>query len=130
MRWYVKVLKDYAEFNGRARRREYWSFYLVNLLIALVLAIVDLGTGFFYEPTGQGLFSTLYFLGVVMPATAVSVRRLHDTGRTGWWLLLFIIPLLGALAIVVFMLLNSDPGDNVYGPNPKELSAPVGAHGI
>ena len=108
MRWYIEVLKKYAVFEGRARRTEYWMFTLVNIIITLVLAALSFGT-----------LESIYGLLVFIPSLAVSVRRLHDTGRSGWWLLIGLIPLLGALVLIYFFILDSQPGDNQYGPNPK-----------
>jgi len=118
MNWYLAVLRKYAEFSGRARRREYWLFALFNLLITIALAFVDMAAGLMHE-TGYGLLSGLYSLAVLIPSIAVSVRRLHDTGRSGWWLLIALVPIVGVIVLLVFMLLDSQPGDNGYGPNPK-----------
>ena len=118
--WYVKVLRQYVDFSGRARRKEYWFFALFSVLISLGLTVVDLmifGSGRPDQPH-FGL-STLYSLAVLLPSLGVSVRRLHDTGRSGWWLLLNFIPLVGPIVIIVFMVLDSDSGTNEYGPNPK-----------
>ncbi len=118
MHWYLEVLKKYATFEGRARRKEYWIFALINVVIAIVLGIIDGVIGLAGE-TGFGLLGTLYSLAVLIPSLAVAVRRLHDTNRSGWWLLIIFIPLIGALVLLVFMLLDSEPGSNQYGPNPK-----------
>jgi uncharacterized membrane protein YhaH (DUF805 family) len=122
MNWYLGVLKKYAEFNGRARRKEYWMFFLFNLLIGIVLAIVDTMTGTVNQ-YGLGLLSGLYGLAVLVPNIAVTVRRLHDTDRSGWWILIGLIPLIGAIVLLVFMLLDGTPGDNKYGPSPKAAAA-------
>lgn len=114
MNWYLDVLKNkYATFSGRARRKEYWMFFLFNVLIAIGLGIIEalIGTG--------GLIGALYSLAVLIPGIAVTVRRLHDTSRTGWWVLIVFVPLVGALILLIFMVLDSQPGDNEYGPNPK-----------
>ena len=117
MNWYLGVLKKYAVFSGRARRKEYWLFLLINLLVALGIAIVEslIGTG--------GLLGSLYALGVFIPSLAVAVRRLHDTNRSGWWLLIGLIPLIGLIVLIVFFVQDSDAGDNAYGPNPKAGAA-------
>jgi uncharacterized membrane protein YhaH (DUF805 family) len=117
MNWYLEVLKKYAEFKGRARRKEYWMFFLINLIIAVVIAFVE---GMFGSP---GIIGMLYSLAVLLPAIGVTVRRLHDTDRTGWWILVFLIPLIGWIVLLVFMVLDSQPGDNEYGPNPKAAAA-------
>ncbi len=113
MNWYLEVLKKYAVFEGRARRTEYWAFFLVNLLIFFLLSAVG---GLLGIPV---VLARLYSLAVFVPGLAVSVRRLHDTGRSGWYLLIGLIPVIGSLIVLVLMLLDSQPGANAYGPNPK-----------
>ena len=119
MSWYLEVLKKYAVFNGRARRKEYWFFFLFSIIITIVLSIIDVAAGSFDAKTGLGLFTGIYTLAVLIPSSAVSVRRLHDTDRSGWWLLISLIPIIGGLVILVFVVLDSDPAENQYGPNPK-----------
>ena len=116
MNWYLEVLKNYAVFTGRARRTEYWMFALVNFIIAMAIGIVEGVLG------GPGVIGMLYFLAVLIPAIAVSVRRLHDTGHSGLWLLIAFVPLVGAIVLLVFMVQDSDPGQNQYGMNPKEAT--------
>jgi len=118
MNWYLDVLKKYAVFNGRARRKEYWFFSLFNLIIIIVLGVIDGMIGSYSASAGMGLLGGIYMLAVLVPAIAVGIRRLHDTDRSGWWLLLGLIPLAG-LVLLVFMVLDSTPGENQYGPNPK-----------
>ncbi len=123
MNWYIKVLKNYVTFNGRARRKEYWIFFLVNTIISAVLTSVD---SFIAGPGNIGIFyyiGILYSLAVLLPGLAVSIRRLHDTGRSGWWLLILLIPLIGAIVLLIFMAQDSNPGENQFGPNPKEFIA-------
>ena len=122
MNWYLGVLKKYAEFNGRARRKEYWMFFLFNLLISIGLSIIDMMTGTVNQ-WGLGLLSGLYGLAVLVPSIAVAVRRLHDTDRSGWWLLISLIPLIGVIVLLVFLLLDGTPGDNKYGASPKAAAA-------
>lgn len=122
MNWYLAVLKKYAVFSGRARRKEYWYFILFNILVNIVLSFVDGLTGSFDPATGMGLLSGIYTLAILIPSIAVSVRRLHDTGRSGWWLLISFIPLIGFFVLLFFMLQNSKAGQNQYGENPKELA--------
>ncbi|APG28665.1 hypothetical protein A7E78_12980 [Syntrophotalea acetylenivorans] len=119
MNWYLDVLKKYFVFQGRARRKEYWMFTLFNMLVYIALMIIEgiLGMG---GEGGLGLLSTLYTLAVLLPALGVSVRRLHDTGRSGWWLLIGLVPLIGGIVLFIFMVLDSQPASNQYGPNPKE----------
>jgi len=123
MNWYLDVLKKYAVFGGRARRKEYWYFVLFNILISVLLGIIDIVTGSFSPEAGLGLLSGLYALAILIPGIAVSVRRLHDSGKSGWWLLIGIVPLVGAIVLLVFMVQDSLPGENQYGLNPKVTEA-------
>ncbi len=123
MNWYLQALKQYAVFKGRARRKEYWFFALFNLIVSVVLTVVDYMTGSLDPELGVGLLSGIYSLAILIPSLAVTVRRLHDTDRTGWWVLIAFIPFIGAIVLLVFMLLDSKPGDNQYGPNPKGVAA-------
>ncbi len=120
MEWYIGALKKYAEFSGRSRRKEYWLFMLFNFVISIVLGLIDAATGTLDADTGWGVLSGIYGLAVLIPAIAVTVRRLHDIGRTGWWILVAFIPLIGGLILLVFACLDSKP-DNEYGPNPKAI---------
>ena len=117
MKWYLEVLKKYAVFDGRARRKEYWMFFLFNVIIALVLGFIEGLAG------GPGIFGSLYSLAVLIPGIAVAVRRLHDTNRSGWWLLITLVPLVGTIIGLVFMAQDSQQGDNQYGSNPKATTA-------
>jgi len=119
MNWYIQALKKYAVFSGRAHRREYWFFTLFNMIFSCVAFSIDYLAGLAGE-MGYGPFGTLYGLAVLLPGIAVSVRRLHDTGRTGWWLLLSFVPFVGALVLLFFMVGDSQAGSNGYGPNPNE----------
>jgi uncharacterized membrane protein YhaH (DUF805 family) len=137
MNWYLEVLKKYAVFDGRARRKEYWFFILFNILISVVLGSIDRFTGNIFVDTdlGQfgggayagilGTFSSIYALGVMIPSIAVSVRRLHDTGRTGWWVLINFVPVIGGLIFLYFMVLDSNPESNEYGPSPKSFEVKI-----
>lgn len=99
MEWYLKVLRQYVDFAGRARRKEYWMFTLISLIISIVLDIVDSVLGFgSLGLLDSGPFGLLYGLAVLLPGLAVGVRRLHDTGRSGWWMLLALIPCSSSLA--------------------------------
>ena len=123
MNWYMEVLKNYAGFSGRARRKEYWYFVLFNTIISIVLVFADGITGTLSEVTGMGLLGGIYALAVLIPSLAVSVRRLHDTDRSGWWLLIALVPLIGAIVLLVFLVLDSSSGQNQYGANPKDVIA-------
>jgi len=124
MNWYLKVLKEhYADFNGRARRKEYWMFALFNFIIALVLSFIDGLLGLTITGAGVGVLYMVYALIVLIPGIALSVRRLHDIGKSGWMLLVVFIPLIGAIWLLVLFVTDSNPGSNEYGPNPKESPA-------
>ena len=112
MSWYLLVLKKYAVFSGRARRKEYWYFVLFNFIIGIVLSLIDIFWGF-------PVLYWLYSLAVLLPYLGVSIRRLHDTGRSGWWLLIGLIPLIGAIILLIYMVSDSQEGTNQYGPSPK-----------
>ncbi len=119
MNWYLGALKKYAVFEGRARRREYWFFVLFNLLVTIALIFIDAFMATMNPQVGLGLLSGLYSLGVLIPSISVLVRRLHDTNRSGWWFWIGLVPLIGAIVLLVFMLLDGTAGDNDYGPDPK-----------
>jgi uncharacterized membrane protein YhaH (DUF805 family) len=119
MQWYMDVLRQYAVFTGRARRTEYWMFTLFSVIIALVLAVLDYALGLSFMPGGTGLLGLLYSLAVLLPSLGVSIRRLHDTGRSGWWLLIALVPLVGGIVLIVFLATAGTVGSNSYGPDPK-----------
>lgn len=116
--YFLEGLKKYAEFKGRARRKAYWYFVLFSLIISFVLSYIDTLLGTYSIESGIGLLSGLFSLSIIVPSIAITVRRLHDTGRTGWWVLLGFIPILN-LVLIFFMVLDSQPEENSYGPNPK-----------
>lgn len=119
MDWYISAFEKYATVNGRASRKEYWCFVIFHLFFILTFGFIDFLIGAFYAKLGIGLLSGMYVLFSFSPAISVAVRRLHDTGRTGWWLLFYLIPLIGAIVICVFLVLDSEPKENKYGNNPK-----------
>lgn len=121
MRWYLKVFKQYADFTGRARRKEYWMFILFNIIALFVVVFLDNLFGFtFARDLPYGVLYLTYALAVIVPGLAVTVRRLHDTGRSGWWFLVSLIPFAGPIWLLVLMVLEGIPGVNRYGVNPKE----------
>lgn len=122
MNWYLKVLKQYADFSGRARRKEYWMFFLFNMIFAFLAAIIDNVAGTASPELGYGIFYGIYALAVFIPGLAVGVRRLHDVGKSGWMLLIALIPLIGAIWLLVLMVTDSQQGSNKWGENPKEIT--------
>ncbi len=121
MNWYLKVLKNYTVFSGRARRKDYWMFGLFNIIFSAVAVILDNVVGTAIEDIGYGLFYILYALAVLTPSLAVAVRRLHDVGKSGWMIFIAFIPLIGSIWLLVLTVTDSTPGENQYGPNPKEV---------
>ncbi|HBK56024.1 MAG TPA: DUF805 domain-containing protein [Xanthomonadales bacterium] len=119
MEWFMQALRKYAVFSGRARRKEYWFFMLFSVLISIALMVLDTSIGL---ATDGGIylgFYLLFSLAILLPSLAVAVRRLHDGDRTGWWVLIGFVPLIGALVLLVFMVQDGTRGDNQYGPDPK-----------
>lgn len=105
-------LTQYVGFSGRAGRSEYWFFVLFNFLVSIVAGVVD-------GILGIGVLGVVVFLGLLLPGLAAAVRRLHDGGRSGWWMLVLLVPLVGPIVLIVFLVQDGKPGDNQYGSNPK-----------
>ena|ERR1039458_10148902 len=119
MEWYLMVWKKFAVFSGRSRRKEYWMFFLFNTLIEFALCILALLL--MKSGIGSILYGVcaLYMVACIIPAVAVSVRRLHDTSKSGWLFLLVVIPIIGPIVLLVLFMLEGNPGANQYGPDPK-----------
>jgi uncharacterized membrane protein YhaH (DUF805 family) len=118
MNWYIEAWKKYAVFGGRAGRQEYWYFVLFNILAYILLSIVAGVIG----KIGASLLS-LYAVAVFLPGLAASIRRLHDTNRSGWWLLISAVPLVGPIVVLVFLTQESHAIENQYGPIPRVVTA-------
>jgi uncharacterized membrane protein YhaH (DUF805 family) len=116
MSWYFAVLKKFATFSGRARRKEFWYFTLFNFIVMILLSFLD---GILASMGIFPILSVVYGVAVILPSIGVSIRRLHDTGRSGWWVFISVIPLIGAIIYIVFMAQDSKPEANQYGVNPK-----------
>jgi uncharacterized membrane protein YhaH (DUF805 family) len=122
--WMLLPLKRYAEFTGRSRRKEYWMFFLFCLIVSVVANIIDGVLGMSGMVGGvYGPVTTLFALAVLVPSIAVGIRRLHDTNRSGWWILIALVPLIGAIVLLVFYASDGTNGDNQYGPDPKSENA-------
>jgi uncharacterized membrane protein YhaH (DUF805 family) len=119
MNWYLEVMKKYAVFSGRARRKEYWFFILFNMIFAIVAMIVDNVLGIAIEGLGYGPIYILYGLAILLPNLGVLVRRLHDVGKNGWFFFITFIPIVGAIWLLVLLCRDGVQGENQYGPNPK-----------
>ncbi len=122
MNWYLKVLKNYKDFNGRSRRQEYWMFVLFNILFSIGAAVLDNLLGMTMNGIPYGPLYLVYGLIVLIPGLAVSIRRLHDIGKSGWYLLVALIPIIGGIWLLILMATDGTPGENEYGVNPKEIS--------
>jgi uncharacterized membrane protein YhaH (DUF805 family) len=125
MNWYMMVIRNYAGFTGRARRSEYWYFTLFNIIFSIAAMTIDnvLGTTFEFGmgiTLPYGIVWVAYTLTMLVPGLAVTVRRLHDVGKSGWMYLVVLIPIAGAIWLLVLVLTDSTPGENKYGANPKE----------
>lgn len=124
MYWYLQAWKKFADFKGRAQRKEYWYFILFNALAYLGLLLI-VGLLAQSNPTVGNVIVWLYviyYLAAIIPWLSVSVRRLHDTNSSGLWLFINFVPLIGGIFFLIFMAQDSQPGDNQYGPNPKNVS--------
>jgi uncharacterized membrane protein YhaH (DUF805 family) len=120
MNWYLTVLKNYKNFNGRARRKEFWMFSLISLIFTFVAILLDnLFGSNLGVPSSGGLIYILYQLFIFIPSLAVSVRRLHDVDKSGWMLFIILIPIIGAIWLFVLNLTEGTKGENKYGQDPK-----------
>lgn len=112
--WFKKCLRNYANFSGRARRKEYWYFVLIQSVLAFIATIID-----YIIFSNLGLFYFVTALGLFIPSLAVTIRRLHDTSRSGWWMLISIIPLIGSILLIVWLATETKPEVNQWGPPAK-----------
>jgi uncharacterized membrane protein YhaH (DUF805 family) len=126
MSWYLNALKKYATFSGRARRKEYWIFVLVTFLFTIVALFIDgLLLGTTGQETGYGLVYGLFTLAMLLPSLSVLVRRLHDVGKSGWWIFISLVPFIGGIWLLVLLLSDSQPTENQYGLNPKMINSGI-----
>ncbi|MBO5136627.1 MAG: DUF805 domain-containing protein [Clostridia bacterium] len=116
MNWYIHTIKNYFNFSGRARRKEYWMFSIISAVITLLLSIID-------SLIGIQLLTSLYSLFVLIPNLSVSFRRIHDINKSAWWFLISFIPVIGAIVLLIFSFLPGTIGANKYGDDPKDTPA-------
>jgi len=116
--WATRPLQKYVDFSGRAPRAEYWWFYLLTIIVVVVTMIVDSLVGSDFGGTGYGMVTALAGLALLLPSLGVSIRRLHDTDRSGWWLLIGLIPFIGAIVLLIFFVSGGTKGDNRFGADP------------
>ena len=119
MNWFFVVLKKYMVFSGRAHRREFWFFALVCSVVALALFAIDVATDTYDREAGLGLLTGIFLLATLLPSIAVGVRRLHDTGKSGWWWLISLIPFVGSIILLIMCAQPGEAGSNQYGPDPS-----------
>lgn len=124
--WMQQPLKKYADFNGRARRMEYWMFVVLNIAVSVVATILDGILGMKGMIAGlYGPLTLLALLALIVPGIAVGIRRLHDQDKSGWWLLLAVVPIIGGIVLLVFFCFEGTKGENRYGSDPKSGAAPA-----
>ncbi|MDR0698951.1 MAG: DUF805 domain-containing protein [Tannerella sp.] len=126
MEWYLKVLRQYADFEGRARRTEYWMFVLFNVIVSFLISFVATIIMVITKHVSIVFLSCLYMFAMILPSLAVTVRRLHDTGRSAWVLFLNLIPFFGSICLFIFLILDGTPGRNNYGDSPKKAGYHTG----
>lgn len=122
MNWWLSAMKKYVVFSGRARRAEYWMFYLFTIIFGFVAIILDNVLGLASEETGYGTIYLLFSLAIVLPSLSVTVRRLHDVGKSGWWIFINLIPFVGSIWLFILTVTDSQPFENQYGVNPKTIA--------
>lgn len=125
MDWFLKVTQNYAGFSGRAQRKEFWMFGLFYAIFFIVLGFIDRTMEVYSRAMGVGLSSGLFFLAMLLPSLAVSVRRLHDIGKSGAYYFIILIPIVGLIVLIVLWAQDGKPGKNKYGPNPKTSPEPA-----
>lgn len=130
MKYYLDVLKKYAEFSGRARRKEYWMFILFHMLFAIVAMILDNLFGIAFGNIGYGPLYAIYSLVMFIPGLAVAVRRLHDVGKSGWMMLILLIPIIGAIWMLILLATEGNKGKNQHGTDPKWFGEEINEIGI
>jgi uncharacterized membrane protein YhaH (DUF805 family) len=120
MKYFIHVLKNYANFNGRSRRKEYWMYILFYYLFLMLVVFLDnLLEITIIENIPYGPLSIGYLLLLIIPTLAVAVRRLHDIGKSGWWMLISLVPLIGGIWFFILSVTDSQLEENIYGKNPK-----------
>lgn len=131
MKWYLMAFKKYAEFSGRSRRKEYWMFILFNAIFSYALMAIDYALGSQLESMpSMGFLGIIYNLIVLIPGLALSVRRLHDVNKSGWYLLLAFIPIIGWIWLFVLNVTNGTTGQNEYGDDPKNPTDEINEIGV
>jgi len=120
MKYYLKALKNYTNFKGRADRKEYWIFFLINVMISIILTVIDNNFGLIIDrDMGLGLLSLIYSFVVALPVITVGVRRLHDIGKSGKWIFIAFVPIIGGFWLLFLFASKGEEGANQYGNNPN-----------
>lgn len=119
MKWWLTCMKKYFDFSGRARRKEFWMFFLFNIIFLFVAFVLDNVIVLISEDPSNEFLTYLFLLAIVIPTMSVTARRLHDIGKSSWWMLITFFPFIGEIWLFLLMVTDSQPGDNKYGVNPK-----------
>ena len=130
MNWYLKVFKQYLDFSGRARRKEYWMFVLFHFIALFLLMLIDTTIGTTVGEEGVGFFYLVYLVLAIIPSIAVSVRRLHDLGKSGVWFLINFIPFIGAIWFLILTCMEGENKSNQWGENPKGIGNDIAINEI
>jgi uncharacterized membrane protein YhaH (DUF805 family) len=125
MEYFLSAFRNYATFTGRARRSEYWFFYLFYFIFLVLAVILDNLLGITIDDTAIGPLYIVSILAMIIPVLTVTVRRLHDVGKSGWFYFIVLIPIIGSIWLLVLMVTDSQPGRNRYGKNPKGIGNEV-----
>lgn len=123
MSWYIQAIKNYVNFSGRARRKEFWMFFLFNMIFSMIAAIIDrlIGLNFVLMGRNMGIISLLYSIFVFIPGLSMSFRRLHDIDKSAGWMFIALVPIVGAIVLLVFEVMPGTVGTNRYGEDPKAI---------
>lgn len=125
MNWYIEVIKKYAVFSGRASRKEYWTFFLINAIISMAIKYLEKMLGLSMVELSPnlnvGIFHAIYLLWIFIPSIAVMVRRLHDIDRKGEWVFIAILPIIGWIWVFILVAKEGDVAENKYGPVPSTI---------
>ena len=122
MNYFIKCFRDYAVFDGRSTRSEYWSFSLIGFMIQILINQYDIQSNLWNDEHSIGVASTIFYLAIFVPSLAVSWRRLHDIGKSGWMTLLWLVPVVGWIWILILLITPSQDGDNGYGVKPVNIT--------
>lgn len=122
MEYFIKAFKNYVVFKGRTSRKEFWMFVLFSVIFGVVAVILDSIFGLRDDYTGYGFFSIVFSLAVMLPSLSAEVRRLHDIGKSGWWMFITLVPLIGSIWLIILLVKEGNQGENEYGEAPNSIN--------